>query len=488
MTVGYFAVGQIRDAEAELFTRVPDGTPMRRAAWGLASIVGRELKRHTGSVSGRRVGLLVGSGDNGGDALWAGAFLRRRGVAVDAVVLQPERVHSAGFRALLDAGGRVVNEFGTGVQHPDLVLDGIVGISGQGPLRPKAAQHVERITAPIIAVDLPSGVDPNTGSVSGPAVKATMTVTFGALKPVHALASAMCGQIELVPIGLSLPEPSIIELTDADVGQHWPVPGPADHKYSLGVTGVLAGSAKYPGAAVLCAGGAIAAKSGMVRFVGSAAPSVVGRFPEAIATDSYPPAGRVDAWVVGPGFGVDDAARRTLVAVLERNQPTVLDADALTVLAGDTGVLKGRTAALVVTPHAREFARLAGTEPSGDRVDAAQELAENLSATVLLKGNATVVATPHHSTGVVVAHSSWAATPGTGDVLAGVIGALLGANLNAHQAAMMGAHVHALAARIGAGSLSLNGEVSAGNPISASALLTALPLAIRYVRAAATQT
>ncbi|WP_280427604.1 NAD(P)H-hydrate epimerase, partial [Nocardia brasiliensis] len=157
---GYFTADEVRAAEAELFTRVPDGVPMQRAAYGLANVVAEELRARTGGVAGRAVTLLVGSGDNGGDALWAGSMLRRRGVEVAAVLLNPARAHAKGLAALRKAGGRVRADIGS----PDLVVDGIVGISGRGSLRPDAAELVAGLRVPIIAADLPSGVDPDTGA------------------------------------------------------------------------------------------------------------------------------------------------------------------------------------------------------------------------------------------------------------------------------------------------------------------------------------
>src|SRR5690606_17772442 len=151
---------------------------MRRAAYGLATVVAAELRSRSGGIAGRRVGVLVGSGDNGGDALWAGAMLRRRGLAVTAVLLKPERAHAAGLAALRRAGGRICADPAaalTELSGADVVVDGIVGISGRGSLRPDAAGIIAGVTVPIIAADLPSGVDPDTGAVDGPAVPAAGT-------------------------------------------------------------------------------------------------------------------------------------------------------------------------------------------------------------------------------------------------------------------------------------------------------------------------
>lgn len=470
---GYFTAAEIRAAEAELFGRVPDGMPMRRAAFGLAEVVVRELRERTGGVAGRSVTLLVGSGDNGGDALWAGSFLRRRGVAVAAVLLAPERAHAAGLAALRRAGGRVGSDLGT----PDLVVDGIVGISGRGSLRPDAAKLVAEVDVPIIAADLPSGVDPDTGAVDGPAVRAAVTVAFGAYKPVHALAAPYCGRIDLVPIGLRLPEPNLAALEPVSIGAHWPVPGAADDKYTQGVTGVCAGSATYPGAAVLCTGGAVAATSGMVRYAGTGAESVLAHLPEVIAAPSVSATGRVQSWVFGPGAGTDAAAGERLAEILATDLPVVVDADGLTLLAANPALLAGRTAPTVLTPHAGEFARLTGAEPGPDRVAAVRELAESWRVTVLLKGRATLVAAPGQPVLVNEAGGSWAATAGSGDVLSGVIAALLAAGREPAWAAAAGARVHALAANLAAHDTS-----GAGAPVSASPLLAHIRAAIATLR------
>jgi hydroxyethylthiazole kinase-like uncharacterized protein yjeF len=237
---GAWTTQRVRAAEEALLARLPAGALMRRAAFGLATRTAAALAARTGGVTGRHVALLVGAGDNGGDALWAGALLRRRGVAVTAVLLSPERAHPEGLNALRRAGGRIGDHLPA---RAHLVLDGIVGLSGKGGLRPAAARLVEAVRVPIIAVDSPSGVDPDTGTADGPAVTATETVTFGARKPVHLLAPWRCGRVHLVDIGLfaELGEPDLRVLTAAEVGARWPVPGPASDKYNQGVLGIAAG-------------------------------------------------------------------------------------------------------------------------------------------------------------------------------------------------------------------------------------------------------
>jgi hydroxyethylthiazole kinase-like uncharacterized protein yjeF len=480
---------QVRDSEEVLLAATPEGALMRRAAYGVASETAALLRELCGGVTGRRVALLVGAGNNGGDALWAGYELRRRGVRVDAVVLVPDRAHPAGLAALRRVHGRI-HEFGDAaeavVRSADLVVDGVVGISGRGPLREPAAALVaaaEEAGVPILAVDLPSGVDPDSGAVDGPAVTATATVTFGAYKPVHVLAPDLCGPVRLIDLGLGphLPaEPHLLVLEAADVADRWPIPGPADDKYTQGVVGIAAGSATYPGAAVLAAGAAVSATSGMVRFAGSAADVVRSRWPEVVASGSVADTGRTQAWTVGPGLGTGAAGRDIVAEVLERGVPTCLDADAITLLANTPDLADALVdSPAVLTPHAGEFARLFG-EVGPDRVASVRRAAAKLGATVLLKGHVTVIADPRGRVCVHPSSASWAATAGSGDVLSGLVGALLAAGLDPWWAAGCATYVHGMAATLAAHGGTWDGPTA---PIGASALLAAVPAAIRRLRA-----
>jgi hydroxyethylthiazole kinase-like uncharacterized protein yjeF len=444
----YYSADAMREAEAPLLASLPDGVLMRRAANGLADAIARELVVRTGAIAGRSVCAVVGSGDNGGDALWAATFLRRRGAAATAVLLNPERTHQKALAAFRKSGGRVVQSVPV---TTDLVIDGVVGISGTGPLRPAAAEvfsAVDEAAIPVVAVDIPSGADVQTGATDGPAVRAELTVTFGGLKPVHALGD--CGRVKLIDIGLDLAPTDVMSFDAADVVARWPMPGPNDDKYTQGVTGILAGSATYPGAAVLCTGAAVAATSGMVRYAGSAQQQVLSHWPEVIAAPSASAAGRVQAWAVGPGLGTDEAGASALWFALETDLPVIVDADALTILAAHPDLIANRRAPTVLTPHAGEFARLAGAPPGDDRVAATRRLADQFGATVLLKGNITVIAEPGGPVHLNAAGQSWAATAGSGDVLSGIIGALLAAGLPAGEAAAAAAFVHAHAANLSA--------------------------------------
>ncbi|MBV9723192.1 MAG: NAD(P)H-hydrate dehydratase [Mycobacterium sp.] len=467
----YYSADAIRTAEAPLLASLPDGALMRRAAYGLATAIVGELTACTGGVAGRRVCAVVGSGDNGGDALWAATFLRRRGAAADAILLKPERTHQKGLAAFREAGGRIVDSV---AKTTDVVIDGVVGISGSGSLRPAAAEVfavVDAAAIPVVAVDSPSGIDVATGAVTGPAVHAALTVTFGGLKPVHALAD--CGRVKLIDIGLDLPDTDVSGLEAADVAARWPVPGPHDDKYTQGVTGIMAGSSTYPGAAVLCTGAAVAATSGMVRYAGSAHSEVLPHWPEVIASPTPAAAGRVQAWVVGPGLGTDDTGAAALWFALQTDLPVLVDADGLTILAAHPDLVASRRAPTLLTPHAGEFARLAGSPPGDDRIGATRKLADTLGVTVLLKGNVTVIAEPDGLVYLNPAGQAWAATAGSGDVLSGMIGALLAAGLPAAEAAAAAAFVHARAAALSAA------DPGPGNaPTSASRMIPHIRAAI----------
>ncbi|MEV4759815.1 NAD(P)H-hydrate dehydratase [Micromonospora sp. NPDC049559] len=478
-------VADVRAAERELLATLPPDTLMRRAAAGLARRCAL-LLADRGGVYGARVLLLVGSGDNGGDALYAGARLAERGARVAALPLVPGRAHERGLAALRTAGGRVVEELPAGT---DLVVDGIVGIGASGGLREPAARLVARLgelrdrdgaRPPVVAVDAPSGVDPDSGDVPGAggetaelaaAVTADLTVTFGCLKPglVVGPAATRAGEVELVDIGLgpSLRSAAALGVTEwSDVVDWWPRLRAWSEKYTRGVVGVATGSATYPGAGILSVGGALAGPTGMVRYAGGARAEVLHHHPSVIATERVADAGRVQAWVCGSGLGTGEEALTELRCVLAAPVPVVLDADALTLLVDGSSAdrLRARDAPIVITPHDREFARLAGEAPGADRVGAALRLAAWMRATVLLKGDRTIVATADGRAYVNPTGTPALATGGTGDVLAGLLGSLLAAGLAPERAALAAAYLHGLAGR----------EAARGGPVTAADVATAL--------------
>ena len=463
-------VEQVRTAEAALMAQLPEGALMMRAAHGLAHAVADWL----GSTYGRRVLLLVGSGDNGGDALHAGALLARRGAGVEAWLLS-ETVHAGGLAALRAAGGRVVPA--DGVQEPrpgarpDVVVDGIVGIGGKPGLRPAAQQALARLEGvPVVAVDVPSGVDVDTGQTPEPHVHADLTVTFGTHKPAHLVdpAAGACGVVHLVDIGLDLPEPGLESLQAGDVARLLPRPADEAQKYTRGVVGVRAGSETYPGAGLLSVAGAATGFAGMVRYVGDVAVGerVRAAHPEVVG------AGRVQAWVVGSGAG--DGAAATLAEALadarEHDLALVVDADALQHLEAPLDV------AAVLTPHAGELARMLGEERADIEarpLHFAREAARRYGCVVLLKGHHTLVSTPEGRVRATTTGTPWLATAGAGDVLGGMVGALLAAGLSPFDAASVGSWLHGAAAT----------TVSRGAPIVAGQVAGAVADVVRTLPA-----
>ncbi len=488
----FFTVEAIRAAEARVLESTADGELMARAAFGLATHTVRLLHQRGVRLPGARVVVLAGTGNNGGDALFAGALLAARGARVRALRLAGP-AHADGEQALRRAHGQVVELHGQAfsgdhaqlLSGADVVLDGVVGLGGRPGLRGLARDSARVLNALpadqrplVVAVDLPSGIDPDTGEVAQDggesALRADHTVTFGAAKPGLVLypGSSYAGRVHLVDIGLDLTgvNPVVRVARDAEVAAWLPQLAVDATKYSRGVLGLLAGSPAYPGAAVLAAGGALATGVGMLRAVadGEVASLLLAAHPEVVVTPcadlpQLVADRRVTAWVCGPGLGGGAPTAQALTRVLATDAPVVLDADALTVLAGDPLVaqtVRQRRPATVLTPHAGEMARLLGPDgPAASTVSrqvlrSAREAADRYQATVLLKGPTSVVVSP--GPGVVWVNSTGTprlATAGSGDVLAGMIGALLAAGLSAQRAATAAAHLHGQAAHPGRGTV-----------------------------------
>lgn len=440
---GVYPVADVRAGERALMGRLPEGALMQRAANGLAV----HCAALFGRVYGARVALLVGAGNNGGDALYAGARLAARGAQVTALLLDAERAHPEGLAALRRAGGRITGPHPDVLHDADLVLDGILGIGGRGGLRAPAA-GLAKVARDVltVAVDLPSGVDADTGTAGRDVVHADVTVTFGVVKAglVVGRGAELAGQLRLVDIGLrdtiAETDTHLLEAPDVRAALH--VPGATDDKYTRGVVGVVAGSAQYSGAGVLATGSALCGGAGMVRYAGGSPDDIRARYPEVVVHPGTKPSElRVQAWVVGPGMGTDAAAAELLADVLSTDVPVIVDADGITLLAERPGLVRDRKAATVLTPHDREFERIAG-EIGDDRLGAARRAAGELHATVLLKGNATVVADPSGTAFVNPTGTPWLGTAGSGDVLSGLLGALLASGLDAPMAAATAAYLH----------------------------------------------
>lgn len=434
-----YTTEQIRAAETVALARDTDDRLMRRAAHAVAMTAVDLLPPPR---PGRRVVLLVGTGNNGGDALFAGAVLRRRGMAVAAVLLDPARTHPRGLAALRRAGGRTLAADDDAVAallaDAELIVDGMVGLGARPPLRGAAAALAIRASACgaiRLAVDIPSGVDTDTGAHDGAVFTADVTVTIGGYKT-GLLLTDHAGQVRLAEIGMAPADlapqagSDTIVLDDADAERFLPEPGPDDHKYTTGVVGIAAGSVRYPGAAVLATGAAVRTRPGLVRYLGPVGRDVLTRWPEVVAVPDLAAARPVDAWAIGSGWGTDGAAADLLAEVMEDAAPVLVDADGITILAERPELLahrsrRGRTT--VLTPHAGEFVRLLPDLDPADRLGATRAAAARTGAIVLLKGAVTVIADPTGPTFLTVGAPPWLATAGSGDVLTGLAGSLLAA-------------------------------------------------------------
>lgn len=575
-------VPEIRAAEQPLLDA---GVPlMDQAAHAVSDAVLAD-----GFVPGAAVDLLVGAGNNGGDALWAGKYLQDAGLRVTAYLVG-DTVYGPGLAALRAAGGNVVivgaakavptPADGLGAparpdpQLPvvvaaaqlataDVLIDGLLGIGATGLMRGIAGDLVtalnESLKQPpplgrrrpwVMAVDSPSGVvldGDGAGQVPGPALAANHTITFGAPKPGLLLppAAHLVGKLTVANLGMTVPtqtnapsqvtvstqptmpsqvnpgspnplssehptnaagsspsvSPAVHRLVADDVAALWAVPTAADQKYTRGVVGVIAGTQKYPGAAVLATSAAANSGAGMVRYLGpdDVAKQVIAANPEVVAGG-----GQVQAWVCGSGVPTtlsgdpDDGQRERIRAALSGAIGTLAGVGGKVPVVVDAGALEMLPARVppwvVLTPHSGELAVLLtsrGHRTSRAQVDAdplaATRLAQQLTgATVLLKGNTTVVVGPNPvnpQQGQLVFSQAdapaWLATAGAGDVLAGLLGTMLAQ----HSAAVVADPT--LAARIAAAAALVHGQAAAqvnpGGPITASAVARELPPTIARI-------
>ncbi|HET8594618.1 MAG TPA: NAD(P)H-hydrate dehydratase [Intrasporangium sp.] len=519
------SIPAVRAVEEAAMADLPEGTLMRRASEGIAEVAAARLAEH----GGRTVVALVGSGDNGGDALYAAHLLADTGFPVAALLVSDKGrsgAHRGGLAAAEESGVTVIvaaddlEGARRVVAGADLVLDGITGIGGKPGLRPTAVQLVEAVDedAWVLAVDVASGLDPEGRERADDVVWADETVTMSVAKPAHLLPAGegATGRLTVVDIGLDVTTaPAAVErLTFDDAARLWPVPAPADDKYSRGVLGVVAGGEHFTGAAILAVTAAVESGVGMVRYVGPHNPTQLVRaaVPEAVHGE-----GRVQAWLVGSGMDVessDEDQLRVARAALASDLPVVIDAGGLDLVDGP------RPAPTLLTPHAGEAARLltrllaaradgstgrnevgsgdgvstgqafgARVDPAtrpwqgvtgevsrqqveADPVGAIRRIAELTGATVLLKGSTTLVA----AAGPIRSQAdapAWLATAGAGDVLSGLLGTLLAAGLDPLDAGSLGALVHGLAAE----------RASAGGPLRALTVAHAIPSAVRELLA-----
>ena len=392
----------------------------------------RSALRLLGSAYGRRVVVVAGPGTNGADGRVVARRLERAGVRVTVL----EVADAAGAR----------------LAGCDLVVDAAYGTGFRGTWSPPLVG-----SAPVLAVDLPSGVDGSTGAAAGPVLRATRTVTFAALKPGLLLGAgaAAAGEVEVADIGLDVGGAGARLVEDADVAAWLPERATEAHKWQHAVW-LVAGSPGMSGAAALATRGAQRAGAGYVRTSTPGAEPGAGLPVEAVGT-ALPRSGwaaavrddvgRFAALAVGPGLGREEGTAQEVRALVDgRGElPVVVDGDGLHALGASPPLGPG----VVLTPHDGEYERLAGRAPGDDRLAAARSLAADTGAVVLLKGSTTVVAAPDGDVLVVTAGDARLASAGTGDVLTGVIVALLARGLEPLRAAAAGAHLHGRAGNLG---------------------------------------
>lgn len=457
---------------------------------GLMQRAGRALAEEVDRLApAGAVVCACGPGNNGGDGWVAARLLAEAGRVVRVITLvEPSRLEGAA-RAAAEAAIAAGVPFEMPASAFDVlahldgaaaVVDAIFGFGARGAPREPYASAIEAINdadALVLSADVPSGVDADTGAVAGAAVRAHVTVTFTAPKPGLLIypGAAHAGEVIVRDLGIPhafVDEASSLELWDlGDYRAAFPHPRPDDHKGSRGRVAVVAGSATYPGAAVLTATGALRMGAGYVvvvtpepvaPLVHAALPNVIVRTVPASDAGSISTAADVlaacadaDAIVAGSGLTVDGGAVAAVRAIVSHaSAPLVLDADGLTAFAGDAGALRARTAPLLLTPHPREAARLLerGTkEVQADRLAAARSLASPAAA-CLLKGPHSVVADAER-TAIVLAGNEGLARAGSGDVLAGMAGTLMAQGLGPYEAAALGAFLHGRAAEHGTAEL-----------------------------------
>jgi len=478
----------IRVAEEEPLRREGEAALMDRAAAAVASRA-REMLGTRGVDPGSAVvAVLVGRGNNGGDALLAGAALARDGAIVTALLVGPA-AHPRGSEFLLGAGGILVSEADAAartdvVAEADLVIDGIVGLGASPGLRGVAVDLVAAIPERtlVLAVDLPSGLDADGASDDARHVAADATVSFTAPTACVLLppAARFAGRVTVVDVGIPAPDPepgAARRMTPAGVGSRWPIARADDHKYSRGTVGVVAGSDSYPGAAILATTAAVRSGAGLVRYVGPRRVQdlVLAARPEVVVAEPTDDLPRVDAWVLGPGVANDETQEAAVSAALASALPCVVDAGAIVACVKDRlANQRSPASSILLTPHAGELrAALAAAgreatseEIARDPVGYAATLARTASVTVLLKGAVTVVVGPDGQPWSEAEAPPWLATGGAGDVLAGIAGALLAAGLPADEAGAMAAVIHGRAADL----------ASRGGPIAALDVADALGL------------
>jgi hydroxyethylthiazole kinase-like uncharacterized protein yjeF len=420
------------------------------------------LAHLTGARPGKLL-ALAGPGNNGGDAIVAACALRHQGVPVDVYLLGrrdhlPPEAAAAAHR-WQSMGGSFLETLP--VRPPALVLDGLFGIGLDRPIEGDAARLIDAVHhwgCPILALDIPSGIQGDTGARLGCAVRASATLTFIGLKPGLLTLDGPdhTGTIEVAPIGIDpstrgAPDGFLID-GEALTALHLPRPRNF-HKGNAGTVGVIGGAAGMTGAALLAGRAALRAGAGkvLVGMLSHDHPAVDPLTPELMQIAPALAIEQASALAIGPGLGSSLRARALLAAAITRPVPLVIDADALNLIArlpALESALRARTQATLLTPHPAEAGRLLGRDTQGvqaNRLGAARQIAARFNATVVLKGNGSIVADPTGPFAIIGSGNPGMAAAGMGDCLTGILAALLARGLDRVTAAQAGAWLHGAA-------------------------------------------
>ncbi|SAL65543.1 carbohydrate kinase [Caballeronia terrestris] len=473
---------ELRALEASAASTLPAHMLMARAGAAAAQFL-LESDHHSPERQALPVWIAAGPGNNGGDALVLAAELQKAGVAVE--VCMPVEVKPDDARWALDtarvAGVVISTDAPKSLEGFSWVVDGLFGIGLTRPLEGAFADLAKRIAqhsrdaGGVLALDIASGLNSDTGETvsGGAAVRATHTITFIGAKPGHYTAHGrdLTGELFVATLGVEPPaEPSIVLNAPSLFAAHMPPRDYASNKGTFGTLAVIGGDTGMCGAPVLAARMALYGGAGKVNvaFIGEGAPPYDPPHPELMLhhVDGFALA-KMDALAVGCGMGSSDRAKGVLLDVLALDVPKLLDADALNLVSRDASLADAVAARgakgdpCILTPHPLEAARLLGIEVKDvqrDRIAAARQLAARYASVIVLKGSGTVIASTDGRVAINPTGNAALATGGTGDVLGGLIGALLAQRLPPYEAALAGVYFHGLAAQV----LTAEGEGPAG--------------------------
>ncbi len=453
-------------------TRMAESASCRETGMPSFALMSNAGKAVAEAVAGRwnpcRVLVLCGAGNNGGDGYVAAEELRRKGWNAIVAAAKTRKPPADAARAAQEWRGPTVDLAQADFEQADIIIDALFGAGLRRPPEGEAAEAIEKANSsglPIVAVDLPSGVDGDTGACASPSIKAALTVTFARRKPAHLLlpGRALCGDVTLADIGLTDAAIAAVSAKAAENSpdlwrRDFPVPNESSHKYSRGHVLVI-GGANMTGAARLAVRAAQRSGAGMATLASPS--SALPIYAAALESVIVKPVDDLKGWrillddpkktavLIGPGAGVGSATKETVLAALASNKPCVLDADALSSFADDRNALfTAMHEKCVITPHEGEFSRLFGDSlpPYGDKLSKTKAAAAMARCVVLLKGADTTIASPD---GYAVVNSNappWLATAGSGDVLAGIVAGLISCGMPALAAASAGAWLHGEAA------------------------------------------